>query len=120
MEQIAYHDDVNIYFHCRIGTDRTGTLAYILEGLLGVPDEDKVQDYELSFFYGLVNVHRYHNYKPSSSPEALRTHRFVYFHDALSTNQKVYEWYMAGSTEETRAYDEQLVQDFRDKMINYN
>ena len=119
MEQIAYHENTNIYFHCRIGTDRTGTLAYILEGLLGVPDEDKVQDFELSFFYGLVNVHRYHNNKPTSSG-ALKTHRFVYFHDELSTNQKVYEWYMAGTTEDTRAYDEQLVQDFRDAMIVYN
>lgn len=114
MEQVAYNDDVNIYFHCRIGTDRTGTLAYILEGLLGVPEEDRIQDYELSFFYGLVNIHRYHDVKPTSSAE-LKNHRFVYFHDAIPTNDKIKEWYMAGS--ENTAEDEQLIQDFRNAMI---
>ena len=114
MEQIAYNDDVNIYFHCRIGTDRTGTLAYILEGLLGVPEEDRIQDYELSFFYGLVNIHRYHDEKPTSTAE-LKNHRFVYFHDAIPTNDKIKEWYMAGS--ENTAEDEQLIQDFRNAMI---
>ena len=40
------NDHKKIYFHCRIGTDRTGTIAYILEGLLGVNQEEMLEDYE--------------------------------------------------------------------------
>ncbi|MDD5885437.1 MAG: tyrosine-protein phosphatase [Erysipelotrichaceae bacterium] len=37
-----------IYFHCAIGRDRTGTLAFLLEALLGVSESDIRKDYELS------------------------------------------------------------------------
>lgn len=39
------------YIHCQIGTDRTGTIYCILEGLLGVSQSDIDKDYELSNFY---------------------------------------------------------------------
>ena len=104
----------NIYFHCRIGTDRTGTLAYILEGLLGVPEEERVEDYELSFFYGLVRVHRYHDKKPSTTVPK----RFVYMHEELiPTNADIYEWYMRGSTNVQE--DKTLIENFRTAMIDY-
>ena len=35
-------------FHCSAGKDRTGVLAAVLLGLLGVPDETIVADYALS------------------------------------------------------------------------
>ena len=38
------------YFHCAAGADRTGTLAYLLEGLLGVSASDLDKDYELTSF----------------------------------------------------------------------
>lgn len=38
------------YFHCAAGADRTGTLAYLLEGLLGVSTSDLDKDYELTSF----------------------------------------------------------------------
>lgn len=41
-----------IVFHCIGGTDRTGTLAYLLNGLLGVDKEDLIRDYEMSFISG--------------------------------------------------------------------
>ena len=106
----------NIYFHCRIGTDRTGTVAYILEGLLGVPEEDRIEDYELSFFYGLIRIHRYHNEKPGSSIGTGKE-RFVYMHEFMPTNDKIYEWYMAGTTEEERQNDINLINAFRTAMI---
>lgn len=37
-----------VYFHCAGGGDRTGTLAYLLEMILGVSHEDAVRDYEFS------------------------------------------------------------------------
>ncbi len=43
-----------VYFHCVYGADRTGTLAFIIEALLGVGENEIAIDYELtSFSYGL-------------------------------------------------------------------
>ena len=39
-----------IYFHCAIGRDRTGTLAFLIEGLLGMSKSDIYKDYELTNF----------------------------------------------------------------------
>ena len=55
----AFADEKNypIYFHCQIGRDRTGTLAYVIGGLLGVEHRDLTLDYELSFLseYGCLD-----------------------------------------------------------------
>ena len=40
-----------LYFHCSAGADRTGTLACVLEGLLGMSQSDIDKDYELTCFY---------------------------------------------------------------------
>ena len=37
-----------IYYHCWGGSDRTGTVAFLLEAFLGVSEEDMILDYELS------------------------------------------------------------------------
>lgn len=42
----------NVYFHCAAGADRTGTLAFLIEGILGVSESDMDKDYELTAFYG--------------------------------------------------------------------
>ena len=39
-----------IVFHCSIGTDRTGMLAFLINGLLGVSDEDLYRDFLFSNF----------------------------------------------------------------------
>ncbi len=38
-----------VVFHCTYGRDRTGTLAFIINGLLGVKKKDLFRDYELTF-----------------------------------------------------------------------
>ena len=48
---VIYRDPV--IFHCSMGADRTGTLACMLEGLLGVSQSDIDKDYELTSFYAL-------------------------------------------------------------------
>ncbi|MBR2997918.1 MAG: InlB B-repeat-containing protein [Bacilli bacterium] len=109
-------DGDNIYFHCTIGSDRTGTLAYFLEGLLGVPEEEKLEDYELSYFYGMLNRTRFHDSLSGSSINP----RFRSMYKAYDTNDKIYAWYMYGLTDEQIASEKVLIEQFRDAMINYN
>ena len=113
----AMEDIVNgesIYFHCRIGADRTGTMAYILEGLLGVIDEDRFVDYELSYYAGLVKRNRYYYTDPQSGVS--KTEKFGYMYGIIPTNAKVYEWFMLGSTDQTA--DDALITKFRSAMID--
>ena len=42
-------DNYPIVFHCTYGRDRTGTLAFLINGLLGVKKKDLYRDYELTY-----------------------------------------------------------------------
>lgn len=44
--------DRPLYFHCSAGADRTGTIACLIEGMLGVSQSDIDKDYELTSFNG--------------------------------------------------------------------
>ena len=39
-----------IYFHCIAGADRTGSLAYMILGILGVPEHDALVEWEHTFY----------------------------------------------------------------------
>ena len=47
-----------MYIHCTGGADRTGTVSFLLNALLGVSEEDLVRDYEFTTFsrYGQRNT----------------------------------------------------------------
>lgn len=49
------------YIHCAVGCDRTGTLALVLEGFLGVSENDLNLDYELSSFCASNSFERHRN-----------------------------------------------------------
>ena len=51
-EQVLEHlrEGKKILFHCNAGADRTGTFAFLLEGLLGVSESDLAKDFELTSF----------------------------------------------------------------------
>lgn len=102
-----------IYFHCRQGADRTGTLAYLLEGLLGVPDEYRYQDYELTSVAGLNDRTRYYAIK-NANDNNTGYYKFMYMMGYVLTNQDIYEWYTA-DTSDTDADDR--IADFRAAMI---
>gem|GEM_PF-2039943 len=46
-------NDKPVYFHCEIGRDRTGTLAFLIHGVLGVSKSDLYKDFELTNFSNL-------------------------------------------------------------------
>ncbi len=115
-------DGESIYFHCTYGADRTGTLAYLLEGLLGVCDEDRQEDFELTTFFGGVERHRYFdtdikNVNNNNAPKWVYMMNIETNGKSMSTTEGVYEWFMAGSTNQEE--DVALVAAFRNKMINY-
>lgn len=40
-----------VYLHCTYGADRTGTICYLLEALLGMDEIDLIREYELTALY---------------------------------------------------------------------
>ena len=44
-------EDKAVYFHCKYGADRTGTLAFLMEAMLGVSESDLSKDFEMTSFY---------------------------------------------------------------------
>lgn len=51
-------DNYPVFYHCRIGTDRTGLCAILISGLLGVSENEIYQDYLFSNF-GNIQEKRY-------------------------------------------------------------
>ena len=49
IEAVTHNEPV--YFHCSAGADRTGTVACLLEAILGVNQSDIDKDYELTCFH---------------------------------------------------------------------
>ena len=47
---LANEENYPIMFHCSIGTDRTGVVAFLINALLGVSSEDLYRDYMFSNF----------------------------------------------------------------------
>ncbi len=48
---LAKKENYPLAFHCSAGADRTGTLAFLINGLLGVNYSDLCKDFELTSFY---------------------------------------------------------------------
>ena len=87
-------NDLPVYFHCHIGADRTGTLAVILEGLLGVNMSDLYKDYELTTF-SYYETYRYKEnidgileYINSLEGETLTDKFYSYCHTELGLSAK--------------------------------
>ena len=49
-ELLADESNYPIYYHCNAGADRTGTLTFLINGLLGVSYEDLTRDFETTSF----------------------------------------------------------------------
>ena len=107
MRQIVNHE--SIYFHCTIGTDRTGTIAYFLEGLLGASEEDRLRDYDMIYYFGLTNRTRFHNNLSTSGINP----RFYAMYKSYPTNADIEAFYKTHPESD----DDSLIAAFRAEMI---
>lgn len=48
---LADKNNYPVYMHCTHGMDRTGTVCYLLEAILGMNEDDLMREYQLSVFY---------------------------------------------------------------------
>lgn len=95
LEIIADVDNLPLVFHCSAGKDRSGILAAIVLGVMGVADEDIIEDYTLTAQYMKEFIERWDDdpitadinrnlpeYQLKASPESMALF--------LSTLQKEY------------------------------
>ena len=84
-----------VYFHCAGGADRTGTLAFLIEALVGVSESDLSKDYELTTFAGTNK--RLRNYRATEKEThilyELITHlRKFGYPEVSSINELAVKW----------------------------
>ncbi len=92
---LAEEQNYPVYFHCLIGQDRTGTLAYLILGLLGVDFEDITKDYELSAFSAVGSMNREKDWKYSGDGVPAGTHHVDRVWE--TTNTMMLRYYGTGS-----------------------
>lgn len=88
------------YFHCMSGSDRTGTIAYLLLSLLGVSQSDKDKDYELTAFSDEADGKRFRNTNYNVTNGNGWYPLIKYFRDTYTgenDNEKVVAWAVANS-----------------------
>lgn len=67
IEFMADSGNYPIYFHCAGGQDRTGTLAFLMDAILGLDDETMLKEYELTMLsspYQKISRSRKGKFKP--------------------------------------------------------
>ncbi len=80
---LSKEENYPVYFHCLIGQDRTGTLAYLLLGLLGVDYDDILRDYELTAFSPVGNMNRETSFTYSGAQSVKQEAAFTAMHERM-------------------------------------
>ena len=90
---LANPDNYPVYMHCTHGADRTGVIVYLLQGLLGVSEDDMLKEYRLT---GLYN----YDYAASTRMQVVKDKLDAY--SGKTTAEKVENWLVndIGITEE--------------------
>ena len=91
-----------IYFHCAGGADRTGSLAYVLNGVLGVTEHDVDVDWESTFYPKLPEIFEKHFNKDTWRQEQHFHRGFAAYGDTDTPLQRRIELYLfdCGVTQE--------------------
>lgn len=102
-----------VYFHCHGGADRTGTLAFLLEGLLGVSESDMAKDFELTTYSN--SLHRRNSeggwfYKPMV--KYIRS-----FAPGQTMQEQVTAWAKTRHSDEVAPLTDQEIQDLKDLLL---
>ena len=84
-EVLAEEENYPVIFHCAIGTDRTGMIAYCIEALLGMSETDIIRDYLFSNF-GSIGSSRSVSSISSSYP------KFIKNFDGRTLQEKTYRF----------------------------
>lgn len=103
------------YFHCMSGSDRTGTIAYLLLSLLGVSQSDKDKEYELTAFSDEADGKRFRNTNYNVTNGNGWYPLIKYFRDNYigeNDNEKVVAWAVANGITATE------INAFRAAMIS--
>lgn len=58
-EELSKKENYPMYFHCAVGSDRTGTVAFLIDGLVGRSDKHLIDNYELPSFNKNLVRYRY-------------------------------------------------------------
>lgn len=97
-----------VVFHCSGGRDRTGTLAFLLLGLLGVSEDDLCRDWEASMFcnpeldFGPDRIHRLLGYLRGFGGKDLREDCELYARGCGITDEQLAAFRSAMLEEEVR------------------
>ena len=67
---LANESNYPVNFHCVRGTDRTGCLAFLIKGLLGIEEEQLYRDYLFSNFYNIGSAVKLENILHPTNPSA--------------------------------------------------
>ena len=105
------NENKNVLANCAIGRDRTGTVSYAIEGILGVTLENRKRDYEISYFPTSDKI------RTNSSFVSL-INQFNKYEKTKYDQETFINWYLSTSSNKTQ--DLELINDFRKRMIDGN
>lgn len=107
-----------IYCHCAGGADRTGTLIFLIEALLGVSESDMSKDYELTT-YDWKNL-RERNARRSSETHVLYetiTHLRKFGPEGTDVHDLVLTWAKTRHSEDVDPLTDEEIADLREYML---
>lgn len=122
----------NIYMHCSLGADRTGSVAAILEAICGVSEADIVKDWELTSFSSMgqfkyidIEENSYYHYENGKLVRGTAEMRsmFKYWYDnygganGATIEQQVVAWLKAKVFKSETDLGASVIQRIKDQLV---
>lgn len=96
-ELLANEDTYPVYLHCAAGADRTGTVAYLLEAVLGLSEEDIIFDYNLTAAsydtpnFDRESIHRFLSMMEEKHPNTTLKEKLIHCLYDLGVTDEIFE-----------------------------